>query len=231
MGIFDLFKKKEEKRIIYPTFSKGFHGDDFLIQFSSSLLKDCSHFVETGSAEATTLSFVSKNNPHLSLISCEADEVVYRHAIKQVEGLTNVDLRNQLSPEFVYKLTSENPAIVNGKVFFWLDAHGYGFKWPLLEEVDFILNKYPQSFIFIDDFKVPGQPQFGYDVYEEQECSLDYLEPALRKYNNLKIYFPKYSEKTSEYHPLRGWVLITQLSHPVLENLPEDIFEYTQGGK
>jgi len=227
MSLFNLFNKKEDKRIIYPTFSKGFHGDDFLIQFTNEFLKDCKYFVETGSAEATTLSFVNKNHPHLLLISCEPDKIVYAHAKKQIDGMTNIDLRNELSPDFIYKLTAEKPDLVNEKVFFWLDAHGYGFKWPLLDEVDYILNNYSQTFIFIDDFKVPDQPQFGFDVYEEQECSLEYLHSALKKHSDLKIYFPRYTERTSEYHPLRGWVLITKSAHPVLENLPKDIFQYS----
>jgi len=226
MSFLNLFKKKEQKRIIYPTFSKGFHGDDFLIQFASEILKNCKYFIETGSAEATTLSFVGKNHPEIIAVSCEADTLVYHHAKQKIAGLANVELRNDLSPDFLYKLKDQKPELLNEKVFFWLDAHGYGFKWPLLAEVDHILNNYSQPFIFIDDFKVPNQPQFGFDVYEDQECSLEYLQHALRKHNDLGIYFPKYSITTSEYHPLRGWVLITKSSHAVLEDLPRDIFQH-----
>ena len=224
--MFNFFKKKS-KRIIYPTFDKGFHGDEVLIDFTNSILKNCKYFIETGSAEATTLSFVSRNHRQINSISCEADTTVYVHAKKQIASLPNADLRNEHSPDFLYSITKQQPEIVKEKVCFWLDAHGYGFKWPLRDEVNHILKNYSQAFIFIDDFKVPGQPQFGYDVYDDQECSLDYLSDIIGNNKSIRIYFPKYQTTTSEYHPLRGWVLIENTSHVVIpKNLEDDIFSY-----
>jgi len=200
------FRKNTERKI-YPVFEKGFHGDDFLIDIVNYVLSDCVNFIETGSAEATTLSFVAKNHRDIKCYSCEPDKKVFAHATKQITQFSNVDLRNTYSPDLIVDIVKEKPQILKENTCFWLDAHGYGFKWPLREELSFILENFSKSFIFIDDFKVPGQPQFGFDTYEDQECSLKFIADILDKFER-KIYFPAYSEVTSEYHPLRGWVLI-----------------------
>jgi len=192
---------------IYPVFEKGFHGDDFLIDVVNYVLSDCVNFIETGSAEATTLSFVAKNHTDINCYSCEPDKKVFSHARKQIAQYSNVDLRNTYSPDLIIDIVKERPHILAENTCFWLDAHGYGFEWPLRKEVSFILENFSRCSIFIDDFKVPGKPQFGYDTYEDQECSLEFIADILARFET-KIYFPTYSKVTSEYHPLRGWVLI-----------------------
>lgn len=222
----DLFKKKKSSRIIYPVFNKGFHGDDFLIDVTNFVLKNCKNFIETGSAEATTLSFVAKAHSTINCYSCEADAKVYVHAKKQVEQFSNVVLKNTYSPDFIIDLVRENPQLLQEKTCFWLDAHGYGFQWPLREEVNFILSNFTDSCIFIDDFKVPGEQQFGYDVYGKQECSLEYISDILAKFST-KIYFPKYTKVTSEYHPLRGWVSIEGGNADEMKSYPsENVFQF-----
>ena len=60
----------------------------------------------------------------------------------------------------------------------------------------------------IDDFKVPGLECFGYDVYEGQECSFEYINDSLNPQLDYNFYYPMYTDRTSKHHPLRGWVLI-----------------------
>jgi hypothetical protein len=224
--MFEFLKPSRKKRLVYPTYTKGFHGDDFLIAFTNSILEKSKNFIETGSAEATTLSFVAKNYPALNCFSCEADKKVFQHASKQIDQLKNVHLVNEHSPAFLYQLSRKQPGILTGETCLWLDAHGYGFEWPLRDEVKFVTSNFERYYMFIDDFKVPGQPQFGYDVYEKQECSLEYITGSLSSTGPLNIYFPKYSTKTSDYHPLRGWVLITNLDDAFDPRFEETVFQY-----
>lgn len=89
-----------------------------------------------------------------------------------------------------------------------MDAHGYGFEWPLKEEVFFITRAFKRAHVLIDDSKVPGLDCFGYDKYKEQICSLDYLKDAINPRIEYQLYYPCYTDRTSRYHPLRGWGLI-----------------------
>jgi hypothetical protein len=223
-----LFRKKNSQREIYSIFSKGFHGDDFLIDITNFVLSNSKNFIETGSSEGTTLSFVAKNHPKVNCYSCEADKKAYDHAKEQTRQFPNVDLRNEHSPDFIFELAKEKPHLLQETNCFWLDAHGYGFKWPLREEVYFILGNFSRCYIFIDDFKVPGNPQFGYDIYENQECSLEYISDILSKFDT-RIYFPSYSKVTSEYHPLRGWILIEVGNAEAMKSYSsENVFQFSK---
>lgn len=90
------------------------------------------------------------------------------------------------------------------QIAFWLDAHGAGYQWPLREEVRFVTETMPSSSaMMIDDFQIPGQPQFGYDKYRGQVCNLEFIRNSLapRKYF---LILPTYQERTSPLHGLRG---------------------------
>jgi len=93
-------------------------------------------------------------------------------------------------------------------VLYWLDAHGYGFKWPLREEIATLTGNCAKAFVLIDDFLVPGLDCFGYDRYENQICSFEYIADSMDRKHQYRVYFPHYTERTSKHHPLRGWVLI-----------------------
>ena len=94
------------------------------------------------------------------------------------------------------------------KSLIWVDAHGYGFDWPLKEEVDYFTTNFSDSYIFIDDFKVPGKEMFKWDSYNEQECNYDYIKNNIK--NNLNVYYPAYEDHTSKIHPLTGWCLLSK---------------------
>ena len=88
-----------------------------------------------------------------------------------------------------------------------MDAHDYGFEWPLKYEVEFITSNFKEYFIIIDDFKVPHCTLFGYDSYNEQECSYDFIKDSIKE-QSYRLIYPGYTDKTSKHHPLRGWGLI-----------------------
>jgi hypothetical protein len=94
------------------------------------------------------------------------------------------------------------------RVLFWLDAHGYGFEWPLRKEISFITTNFERAYILIDDFKVPGLDCFGFDEYDGQVCSFEYIKSALNPGLEYRLCYPNYKERTSAHHPLRGWGLL-----------------------
>ena len=72
----------------------------------------------------------------------------------------------------------------------------------------------------IDDFEVPGQPQYGFDIdgggelKEGLKCNLDYIRPSLGAGNTYRVLFPKYGQ--ADAYPndgsleLRGHVALFQ---------------------
>ena len=81
--------------------------------------------------------------------------------------------------------------------FFYLDAHWQHY-WPLRTELKHISDAGVRCAIVIDDFEVPGQPQFGFDIDGGGEviaglaCNLDYVRASLGPQNRYKVLFPKY---------------------------------------
>ena len=188
----------------------GFHGDEYLIKLVSYLATEkTEYFVETGTNVGSTLKYFAKEFSEIKCHSCEPDYLSFHVALENVSKSHNVNLNQTDSIKFLTTLLS---TIHNdlATTLFWLDAHGYGFDWPLQEEVEFILENIKNCVILIDDFKVPGQPQFGYDSYNGQECTLEYIKPSIKNSPDIRLYYPNYQNKTSTFHPLRGWCAITK---------------------
>ena len=189
-------------------FSSGFHGDKYLLELAGQVLKDASVFIETGTNMGSTLAYVARNHPKVRCISCEPDPSAFGEAIKNTNSLPNVFIFNEPSQQFIENLFSRFGLLLNGKAAFWLDAHGYGFQWPLREEVAFITGKFENACILIDDFKVPGLEMFGYDQHGDQTCSWEYIRGSLNPDRQYELYYPGYTDRTSPHHALRGWGLI-----------------------
>ncbi len=146
--------------------------------------------------------------PQITCYSCEPDGSAFSAAVKNIGNAENVHLFNETSREFMRRLESQHDEIFQKPALFWLDAHGYGFEWPLRDEIAFITHKFINAFILVDDFKVPGNPHFGYDRYRKQECSFEYIRPAFAPNQEYHLVYPDYKDRTSAFHPLRGWALI-----------------------
>jgi len=165
-------------------------------------------FIETGSNVGSTLAYVARSYPHVKCFSCEPNPKTFPCAQQNTNDLPNVYLFNEKSQQFLERIQREYPHLLEKSILFWLDAHGYGFEWPLRDEIYFITRYFRKVFILIDDFKVPGLDCFGYDTYQGQECSFEYIKDALNPKIEYTLYYPNYIERTSRHHPLRGWGLL-----------------------
>lgn len=186
----------------------GFHGDLYLLQLVGVLMQRSTYFIETGTNVGSTLRYVACAYPWVRCVSCEPDNQAFLEAVEHTSKLPNVTIYNEISQEFLPRLVSRYGSLFEKDVVFWLDAHGYGFQWPLKEEISFITSKFKRAYVLIDDFKVPGADCFGYDVYQGQTCSYEYIEEDFNPKAQYRLYYPAYKEATSEHHPLRGWGLI-----------------------
>lgn len=186
----------------------GFHGDRYLLEVADWILPRVDLFVETGTNVGSTLAYVAKRYRELPCLSCEPDAEAFASAVENTAGLGNVQIYNESSQVFLNRLLMVDPVVRDRPVLFWLDAHGYGFDWPLRDEIAFITRNLTSAFILIDDFKVPDRPEFGFDCYLSQECSLEYIEGSLEPTRPYAVFYPAYTDRTSTHHALRGWGLI-----------------------
>lgn len=207
-----------------PFFYVGFHGDKYLLGLVDTIIPMVQAFVETGLSVGTTLAYVASTYPYVPCFSCEPDSFVFQHARRNTQRLPNVSIYNETSQEFLKRIGRQYTYLFEQKVLFWLDGHGPGFKWPLKEEVAFITTHFDSAYILIDDFKVPGLDCFGYVVYQDQACSFEYIQDALNPDREYNLYYPSYTERTSQYHPLRGWGLI-EFGHDESLELPDYLEE------
>lgn len=119
----------------------------------------------------------------------------------------------------------ETPDLNENLSFFFLDAHGKGFEWPLKQEIEQITNRLSKAIILIDDFKVPNNPQFVYDKYGGQECGMSFIRDELNPKRNYVFIYPKYKIKTSNYHHFPGYVIILMGLTTENINIPNQLFE------
>ena len=199
---------KSSKRTLSPLFEKGFHGDKFLLQLVDSLMSQIYSFIETGCNIGTTARYVAKTYPDVMVYSCEIDEVAFQKVQRHLSGLPNAEVCCQRSPEFLYLLNDTHKHLRNRRNLFWLDAHGYGFRWPLRDEIAFITENFQSAVVIIDDFEVPGKPEFKSMKDGDQLCNFRYIESALAKEKKYWVIYPNYIEHTSPHHPLVGYVVI-----------------------
>jgi hypothetical protein len=195
------------QRQLSPFYEVGFHGDAYLIEIAHHLLGKSSCFIETGANVGSTLAYVARNFPRVHCLSCEPDLQAYQVAGANVASFPNVELFNETSQQFIDRLNLRKQ-IFDRQCVFWLDAHGFGFEWPLRAEIEFITHRFESGYILIDDFLVPGQNQFKYDEYKGQTCSFEFIKNAIKENLQYVLYYPNYVDRTSPHHPLTGWGLI-----------------------
>lgn len=209
MGLFNFLKKKKTERpeSSYQFLETGFHGDQHLLKIVDFLMsQNVEVFIETGTNVGTTLAYVGKKHPKVNCYSCEPDLKAYSLAKQNSSAYPNINIFNLMSQDFIKKLKKEHSQLFNKKALFWLDAHSYGFDWPLKEEVNFVAKNFPNAYLMIDDFKVPNMPMFNYDRYKDQLCAHEFIVNELRQ-KPYQLFYPGYTEKTSTHHPLQGWGL------------------------
>jgi hypothetical protein len=186
----------------------GFHGDAFLLRLVDEVMAHASVFIETGSNLGNTAIYVARRWAALPVLSCEPGPEPFAIASERAATLTNADIRKRPSPEFLEELLAEQPALAEQVACFFLDAHGYGFHWPLWDEIAIITRRWSSAFVLVDDCKVEGRPEFTFDARDGLECSLATITPRLAPGRDYSALQPAYSERTSTFHPLVGTALL-----------------------
>jgi hypothetical protein len=187
----------------------GFHGDRHLVHAFGRALKDADLLVETGSNEGVSLAYAASLRPDIAMRSCELSPPALAKARGRCAAYPLVRIDAVPSPDSLFAVAKEFPNVAGQRPVFWLDAHAEGVPLPLAREVSFLTSTYPRGHLFIDDFQIPDCPWFGYDSYEDGTIGLDYVLPHLDRRHSYILTLPRYQEKSSTHHPLRGWCCIS----------------------
>ena len=194
----------------------AFHDDKHLLSIVSDILVESDYFIETGSWEGDSTGFVADNFPNIVCATCEPDLGRYTTTVNALKHFKNVHTYNICSPEIFQKIPELDQNMYNKTCTFWLDAHGWGFKWPLKEEIAFITKNFKKCYILIDDFKNPYVPQMEYHQYEGQYCTWDYIKGDVVNSQDFEVWYPTYTQHTSRCNGLVGWTVITNIKDDIL---------------
>ncbi len=192
----------------------GFHGDQNLIEVISESLKVSEYFVELGTGNGRSLSFLASKFPDKRLRSCEIDRDSCEQATERCKDVGNVRVFNMDSVSFLESFWvhwhSEDES---KRPVFWVDLENgkdTGYESPFTE-VKKITQNFDRAAIFIDDFKVP----YHFDWFQnsrnkDREHSLRNFQKEI-KWHNYFVLFPDYEKKFEEmYHLPVGWALVVK---------------------
>jgi hypothetical protein len=151
-------------------FAGDHHIRDEIVKLRDKFKID--YAIETGTYYGETALELIKLFP--SVITIEVDKALYEAFADVINGQAVVICGNSAD---VLKGMADKGQVDN-PVFFYLDAHWESFN-PLLEEIRQAgrITKFPV--IAIHDFKVPAG--FGYDTYNGQPYTLEWITPALNE--------------------------------------------------
>jgi len=215
---------KEEKFLKVTEPLLGFHGDQYLLNIVNFLLLKSDYFIETGTRRGITSKYVVDGYQHLKLFSCEPNKEFFSVAEDKLKGYDKCKIYNEMSQSFLPKILDTFDLNEN-LGFFFLDAHGKGYEWPLRQEIEQIAHRLSKAIILIDDFKVPNNPQFGYDIYGGQECKMSFIKDKLYINRDYEFIYPKYKIKTSNYPHFAGYIIILMGLNVEELKIPHQLFE------
>jgi predicted O-methyltransferase YrrM len=157
----------EERKLARQIARRGkwyepFHGDEVLQNLVDEIISrwGVTTFVETGTFVADTTKYVATNHPQVRVLTCEINPRWTKIAKQFCQGIENIEFFNGSSIAFLEKACER---LQSSKTLFWLDAH-WGENWPLFEETK-IISSLPTYAVIIDDFEVPGRPDFPFESY------------------------------------------------------------------
>ncbi len=152
--------------------------------------------IETGSQYGYTTSFLASifNEVH----TVEIVSSTYEVAQNNLRNFSNTICHLGCSTEVLKNIL---PGLESKPLLFYLDAHWEAY-WPLRDEIEEISKTHRDNcIIMIDDIKVPGRPDIGFDWSGGDECSYEYVKDKLEKaFSEYNFYYvlPKRNESKAK---------------------------------
>jgi hypothetical protein len=202
---------------LYPLVLDGFgvfNGQCFRQLIFIDLNRACRFqtIVETGTYVGCTTQFFARNS-NVPVHTAESSAREFHIARRHLQRFPSVHLTLGDSVEFLKSL----PVPPDTRIFFYLDAH-WGEHLPLDRETDFILSKYENFVIMIDDFAVFDDGEYEYDDYGPGK-QIGLRDFPYHTDPRVAIYFP--NRRASEESGLRrgSIVLASPSMAPIVDSL------------
>lgn len=161
--------------------------------------------IETGTYTGNTTGYMA-NKTALPLYSCELNRIYYALAKRRLSGINNINCYSMDSRYFLNSL-AEKPER-NKRVFVYLDAHWHD-DLPLRQEIEIICRTWKEFVIMIDDFQVPMDTGYKYDIYKDkQSLTLNNYQSFFLQ-SELALFFPALPS-SEETGARRGCVILTR---------------------
>jgi hypothetical protein len=152
-----------------------FNGQARRIEIVDELLQtiDFRAIVETGSYRGATTEHLRARSA-LPIFTVEREPRFFHYCRLRFRHDPQVHVRPGDSRAMLEELAS-SADFPHERVFFYLDAH-WGEDLPLADELRLVAQTFRQSVIMIDDFEVPGDPDYSFDDDGPgKRLALDYL--------------------------------------------------------
>jgi predicted O-methyltransferase YrrM len=162
------------------TYGKYALDDTFLKQKFVDIIKeyDINTIVETGVHEGrSTLEFSHLVENVIGIDILEESISIAKNRIDN-SNRTNVKLYVGNSPQV---LSSIVDSIDAEHTIFFLDAHWESY-WPINDEIKMLPKN--KGIIIVHDFLVPNHPELGFDAYNNQPFTYEFIKESLTNWSN-----------------------------------------------
>lgn len=154
---------------VWPGMNEPFNGQSLRLKTVRSLVADFDPdgFVETGTFIGSTTRFFSGNS--VPVFTCETKRAFWLLARMRMGWRTDVSVL-RCDSRVMLESVARQRAVSRPLVY--LDAHWWG-DLPLAAELDLIFGAWEEVIVLIDDFRVPGDEGYAYDVYDGHALAIE----------------------------------------------------------
>jgi hypothetical protein len=200
---------------LMPYQNDPYNNDVFAQQEVMFLMKkwNLKKACETGTCLGSTTMFLANMFDCVSTIEISHQYLGIAHQRFEEGGYKNIKVYRGDSSKELQLIIKENQ--LGDDTLFFLDAH-WSNHCPVLEELDQIAEAGIKPVIMIHDWKVPNQPRLGYDSYNGQDFTLEWILPHLDKIYGVGGYDYYYNSEDKASGAMRGIVYITPKQRVVL---------------
>ena len=197
--------------LLRPDLAEGFgafNGQEHRQAVLASIMRSCAFdlVIESGTFRGTTTQLLRRWTS-APIVTIEVSGRYYEYARRRLSQLPKIEVIHGDSPTEIRRVAARATHESSARVFAYLDAH-WGLSLPTRWEILELLSSWDSVCIVVDDFKVPGDPGYGYDDYGpgmalEVEL-LDGLPLA-----DVSMFFPGI-RSADETGYRRGWVVLAR---------------------
>lgn len=186
----------------------AFNGDTLLQQ---EFLKLKQRFaidtiIETGTHVGYTTAVLAEHYNAVHTIETKQEYFDRAKAYCQDKpGFSKINFCFGSSVEWLPRLLATLPS--SKRIQVYLDGHWEGEPTPLLKELAAIAASGHKPVLMIHDFVVPGHPELGFDTYDGQPYTYEWIKPALEQIYG-KSYVHYFNIKADPASAKRGCIFI-----------------------